>query len=99
MRSQIFGRFGLAGGWVQEVLTATIALASGFGVLPLLIYFAGSMALGRYEGASPARIYQGIYEGLRMGSSASWIVVLGPYGLYLIFKCLRLWWRVSAKLA
>jgi len=26
-------------------------------------------------------------------------VLLGPYGLYLIFRALQLWWRASAKLA
>jgi hypothetical protein len=24
--------------------------------------------------------------------------LLGPYGLYLLFRALRLWWRASAKL-
>ena len=30
---------------------------------------------------------------------ASWVVLLGPYGLYLLFKGLRGWWRASANLA
>jgi hypothetical protein len=25
-------------------------------------------------------------------------VLLGPYGLYLLFKALRAWWRASARL-
>ncbi len=78
---------------------AVITLALGFGVMPVLIFFAGSSSLGRYEGAAPARIYEIVYQGLRTGSLASWVVVLGPYGLYLIFKGLRLWWRASARLA
>jgi hypothetical protein len=92
-------RLDLAGGWTRELVHAALALALGFGAMPLLIFHAGSWALGRYEGASAARIYQGIYQGLRIGSLASWIVVLGPLGFYVIFKGLRQWWRASARLA
>jgi hypothetical protein len=98
MRSKILERLGLSGGWAQETVLAILALVLGFGILPLLIFFAGSSLLGRYDGASPARIYDSLYRGLGGGSLASWIVVFGPYGLYLIFRCLRVWWRASARL-
>jgi hypothetical protein len=99
MRSTtILKRLGLASGWAQEMGLAAIALGLGFGIMPILIFFAGSWALGRYDGASIARIYATLYRGLGLGSLASWIVVLGPYGLYLLFKTLRLWWRASARL-
>jgi len=78
---------------------AAITLFAGFVLMPALIFFAGAGALGRYEGASVSRLFSSIYGGLRTGSVASWIVLLGPYGLYLIFKGLRLWWRASSKLA
>jgi hypothetical protein len=100
MRSKtILMRVGLAGSWAQELGLAALALAVGFAIMPLLIFFAGSWALGRYDGASVARLYDSLYQGLRSGSLASWIVVLGPYGLYLLFRALRLWWRASAGLA
>jgi hypothetical protein len=100
MRSAtILKRLGLARGWTQELGLAGIALGLGFGIMPVLIFLAGSWALGRYEGASIARIYDTLYRGLALGSLASWIVVLGPYGFYLLFKALRLWWRASARLA
>ncbi len=35
------------------------------------------------------------YSGLRQASIASWVVVLGPYGLYLLFRGLRAWWRAE----
>ncbi len=92
-------RLGLTGLWVQELSLAAIALALGFGVMPLLIFLAGSGALGRYDGASIEHLYDSVYRGLGSGSIASWVVVLGPYGLYLLFKALRLWWRSSARLA
>jgi hypothetical protein len=95
----ILKRLVLAGGWTRELVHGAIALVAGFGLMPLLIFYAGSQALGRYEGAGAGRIYQGIYQGLKAGSLASWIVVLGPLGFYLIFMGLRQWWRASARLA
>lgn len=99
MRLETIKELALAGGWTRELVHTALALAAGFGVMPLAIFLAGSQALGRYEGASAARIYQGIYQGLRAGSLASWIVVLGPLGFYLLYKGLRQWWRASARLA
>jgi hypothetical protein len=95
----ILKRLNSAGRWTRELVHAALALAAGFGVMPVAIFYAGSQALGRYEGASAARIYRGIYQGLLAGSLASWIVVLGPLGFSLIFKGLRQWWRASARLA
>ena len=95
----IFKRLNSANRWTRELVRAGLALAAGFGLMPLAIFYAGSQALGRYEGASAARLYRGIYQGLQAGSLASWIVVLGPLGFYLIFKGLRQWWRASARLA
>ena len=95
----IFKRLNSAGRWTRELVHIAVALAAGFGVMPAAIFYAGSQALGRYEGASAARIYRGIYQGLLAGSLASWIVVLGPLGFYAIFKGLRQWWRASAHLA
>ena len=100
MRSKtILKRLGLTGGFSREVALAAIALAVGFGLMPLLIFVAGASSLGRYEGATAARVYESIYRGLPAASLASWIVVLGPYGLYLLGKGLRAWWRAGARLA
>jgi hypothetical protein len=87
---------GRAGGWSRELLLTAIALAVGFALMPVLIFFAGSALLGRYEGASVARLFSSIYQGFRGGSPASWIVLLGPYVLWLIFRALRLWWRTGS---
>jgi hypothetical protein len=95
----ILKRLDLAGRWTRELVRAAVALAAGFGVMPVAIFYAGAWALGRYEGAGAGRIYKGIYQGLHSGSLASWVVVLGPLGFYVIFKGLRQWWRASARLA
>jgi hypothetical protein len=99
MAKTVLERFGLPGGLIQEIILAALALLVGFGLMPILIFLAGSSALGRYDGASIAAMYSSLYEGFTHGSLASWIVLLGPYGLYLLFKALRLWWRASARLA
>jgi len=87
------------GAWARELVHAAVALGLGFGAMPAAIFYAGAEALGRYEGAGVARLYQSIYQGLKEGSLASWVVVLGPLSFYLIFKGLRQWWRATARLA
>jgi hypothetical protein len=84
--------------WAAELLVAGIALFLGLTLMPLLIFYAGVAALGRFDGASLGHLYSSLFEGLREASIASWVVFLGPYGLYLLFKALRSWWRASARL-
>jgi hypothetical protein len=87
---------GPAGGWPRELLLTAIALTVGFALMPVLIFFGGSAALGRYEGASVGRLFSSIYQGFRAGSPASWIVLFGPYALWLTFRALRLCWRAGS---
>jgi hypothetical protein len=94
--SQIFRDLSRSRGWPRELVLTALALIVGFGLMPLLIFFAGAELLGRYEGASIPRLFSSIYAGLQTGSVASWIVLLGPYGLLLAFRGLRLWWRAAA---
>ena len=97
--SQIFPRLTGLRGWPREILLSALALGAGFALMPVLIFYAGSSLLGRYEGASVSHLFQSLYAGLQAGSPASWFVLLGPYGLYLLFRDLAFWWRASAKLA
>ncbi len=82
-------------GLVKQLSIAGIGLAAGLVLLPILIYFAGVGLLGRYEGASLLHTYRSIYSGLSTGSVAAWIVVLGPYLLFLLWRALFAWWRSS----
>ena len=77
-----------AGAWSRELLLTAIALTVGFALMPVLIFFAGSASLGR--------LFASVYEGFRAGSPASWVVLLGPYALWLAFRALRLWWRAGS---
>jgi hypothetical protein len=90
-------RFSKTRPWAMELGSAFVGLLIGAALMPVLIFYAGSAALGRYEGASLGQIYSTLYAGLGKGSTAAWVVFLGPYGLYVLFKGLRGWWRASAK--
>jgi hypothetical protein len=78
---------------------ALVLLLSGFLVLPGVIYGSGLWLLGRYEGGGLGATYGAVFSGLLRGSVASWMVVFGPLGLWLLYHGLRLWWRASARLA
>jgi len=82
----------------MELGLAALGLLAGVGIMPVVIFYAGAATLGRYEGASLGALYRSLFVGLGQPSVASWVVLLGPYGLYLLFKGLRAWWRASAHL-
>jgi hypothetical protein len=83
--------------WAVELSAAALGLLLGVAVLPVLIFYAGVASLGRFEGASLGNLYSSLFAGLKEASIASWIVLLGPYGLYLLFRALRAWWRASGN--
>jgi hypothetical protein len=80
----------------MELALAALGLLIGVGLMPILIFYTGASVLGRYEGASLGHLYASLFAGLGQASIAAWVVLLGPYGLYLLFKGLRTWWRLSA---
>jgi hypothetical protein len=84
--------------WAAELIVAGIGLFLGVALMPVLIFYAGVATLGRFDGASLRNLYSSLFEGLREASLASWVVFLGPYALYLLFRALRAWWRASAQI-
>jgi hypothetical protein len=94
----ILNGLGLTSPWAAELALAALGLLIGVGLMPILIFYGGAAALGRYEGAGLGRLYHSLFQGLGQASIAAWAVLLGPYGLYLIFKGLRAWWRAGARL-
>jgi hypothetical protein len=85
--------------WAWESAVVVAALVLGVGLMPILIFYAGVASLGRYEGASLRALYGSLFAGLEEGSIACWVVVLGPYALYLLFRALRVWWRAGSNAA
>ena len=76
------------------------ALALGFGRHAAAhILRPGAASLGRYEGASRGHLRKPVTGASRRARCAAWIVLFGPYGLYLIFRGLALWWRAGTRLA
>jgi hypothetical protein len=98
MIKKLFAHLGLTSPWSIELAIAAAGLVVGVAVMPLLIFYAGALTLGRYEGAGLGPMYHSLFSGLREGSLASWTVLLGPYGFYLLFRALRAWWRAGAHL-
>jgi hypothetical protein len=95
---RILRRLGMTSPWSVELGLAALGLLIGVGLMPVLIFYAGVATLGRYEGASLGHLYHSLFLGLGQASVASWTVLLGPYGLYLLYKGLRTWWRASAHI-
>lgn len=96
MIRRILNRAGLTSPWSVELALAALGLLFGAAIMPMLIFYAGAATLGRYEGASLGHLYHSQFAGLGEASIASWVVLLGPYGLYVLFKGLRAWWRAGA---
>ena len=84
--------------WAAELGAAVGCLGLGVALMPVAIFYTGAAALGRYEGAGLGPLYHSLMSGLGQGSVASWTVLLGPYGFYLLFRGLRAWWRASVHL-
>ncbi|HMI76164.1 MAG TPA: hypothetical protein VK495_15785 [Steroidobacteraceae bacterium] len=92
-----FRQFAEDSPWGAELVAAAAGLLLGVSLMPILIFYAGAATLGRFEGASLGRLYGSLFLGLKEASIASWVIFLGPYGLYLLFRGLRAWWRASAS--
>jgi hypothetical protein len=92
-----FRQFAEDSPWGAELVAAAGGLLLGVIVMPILIFYAGAATLGRFEGATLGRLYGSLFLGLKEASIASWVIFLGPYGLYLLFRALRAWWRASAR--
>jgi hypothetical protein len=92
-----FRQFAEDSPWGAELVAAAAGLLLGVIVMPILIFYAGAATLGRFEGATLGRLYGSLFLGLKEASIASWVIFLGPYGLYLLFRALRAWWRASAR--
>jgi hypothetical protein len=62
-------------------------LIAGFGlaVLPLLVYLAGVLTLGPYEGGLPSFL-TALYKAFFTGQPTAWALLLGPYALFWVVR-------------
>lgn len=77
----------------RELYFAGGALVTGFVALPLLIYLAGTLTLGKYETGALGAFLADFFGGLFRGWLPPWGVVLGPYLLVLFLRLARFTWR------
>lgn len=96
---QIMGFLGRSSGWRRQLWIALLLLAAGALLLPVLIFLCGITFLGPLDGGGLGRTFATVFSGLVDGSPSSWIVVAGPYGLFLLLRLLRLSWRLAGARA
>jgi hypothetical protein len=77
---------GLPAPWRRELGFLALWLAFGLLVMPLLIYLAGVLTLGPYEGGLPSFLGS-LYVPFFTATPSAWLLVLGPY---LLFTAVRL---------
>jgi hypothetical protein len=77
----------------REIITLLLALLAGLIIMPVGIYLVGQVLLGGYlrstTDATPGSLvalWSDYVAGLSHGSLAHWLVLTGPYVLYLIFR-------------
>lgn len=73
-------------GWRRELRFAAPLVGFGLLVMPFLIYLAGKLTLGPYEGGLPAFLGS-LYLALLRFAPTAWLLVAGPY---LLFTSVRL---------
>jgi hypothetical protein len=80
-------------GLAREAITLVLGLLTGLLVMPFGIWFVGRSVLGGYlrsttdtTPAGPVAMWSDYVAGLSHGSLAHWLILLGPYVLYLIYR-------------
>jgi hypothetical protein len=72
---------GLSPGWRRELRLAALLFGFGLLVMPFLIYLAGVLTLGPYEGGLPAFL-GALFAAFFTATPSAWLLVAGPYLLF-----------------
>ena len=64
------------------------ALLFAAAVLPLLVYYTGTLTLGAYAGGGPMQFLGDFYADLGRLRGAAWLLLLGPATLVLFWRVL-----------
>jgi hypothetical protein len=72
----------------RELILAAVMLLVGVAGIPPLIFAVGSRAFGPYAGGGIGAFMERFFKGLAAGSSAFWMVALGPYVAVLLLRLL-----------
>jgi hypothetical protein len=72
----------------RELILAAAALFVGVAVAAPLVFVVGSRAFGPYAGGGLGAFMGRFFKGLAAGSTAFWIVALGPYVAVVLIRLL-----------
>lgn len=72
--------------WRRELGFAALLIGFGLFAMPFLIYLAGVLTLGPYEGGLPAFLGS-LFRAVFTAKASAWLLVSGPY---LLFTSVRL---------
>lgn len=72
---------GLPPRWRRELRIAALLLGFGLLVMPFLVYLAGVLTLGPYEGGLPAFLAS-LFVAFFTAAPSAWLLVAGPYLLF-----------------
>ena len=80
-------------GAAREVITLALGAVAGLVVLPIGIYVVGRLLLGAYvrsptdpTPAGPFTLWTDYLGALAQGSLPHWLVLTGPYVMYLLYR-------------
>jgi hypothetical protein len=74
----------------RELALLLVALGLGLLLMPLLVWVAGTIALGPYANGGFGALLGDFLRGLADGSLACWLVLAGPYLLLWLWRGLQL---------
>jgi hypothetical protein len=74
----------------RELALALLGLLLGVLLMPLLVWLAGTVALGPYANGGFSALLGDFLGGLAEGSLACWLVLAGPYLVLSLVRLLRL---------
>lgn len=72
---------GLSPAWQRELRLAALLVGFGLLVMPFLIYLAGVLTLGPYEGGLPSFL-GALLNAFFTATPSAWVLVAGPYLLF-----------------
>ncbi|MEO7774506.1 MAG: hypothetical protein ABIT36_02110 [Steroidobacteraceae bacterium] len=94
--SQTWRRYRAQPGVARELFMLAVALLLGAVVAPALIWVGGGVVLGPYSRdvtgqdiGGPLALYADFFRGLAAASLGHWVVLLGPYVIYLVIRISR----------
>jgi hypothetical protein len=72
----------------RELIVLAAALGFGLVAAPLLVWLAGSHALGPYAGGGLGSFLAAFYRSLASGTFGYWMIAVGPYLIALVVRAM-----------